>query len=339
MRFFASLVLSFQFMMTPVIAGTGQQPEYSNSQNLIQLSAEAQSEAYYEQLQAGIKAWSEGELEKFITASGYQVGENVRSAIRSLVSQGTKIKFEEKVPGFWAARIQSFDISFSVDELYFGKIRVNGKLIETKEVPFPELEKALESLTPKTSFLQQVFQNTIGIPESHAIAPVILVGIVAGIIALGGIATLKLWPSKAVNLVNGWKNKMDAEASSCEAAKHDQAAYNQTHRLAEAIGDKRRYNSYSPVELLRLALKEQLENGWNNRECSALLNQTGVNQIHDDIKSAIRNMCASYNQLGACMANYVHIHINGTSGIGNFRGKAPHDFNQYREINRRSKGQ
>lgn len=359
MRLLLSLLMSFQFVSTPLVAAVGEQQEFSAKRHLINTLAATEALEFEKDMRFILaRAQNEGPV-PLLKELRTTLHETDFAAAVQLLKKTTAIKpeFKEKSPGNWELKHDGHKISFSLMDLHKGEMWINGRVFKFKGVALGDLEKALSDYeTPlKTTMLQMLFEKTFGVESAHALGPFILVvGVVAVAILGYSIWELKMKPEKTVKKINEMKSKLEAEANSCQEAGADSNNYNKTYELAYNVSDRTSLNSAtSASNALEFALKEQLNAGArNDQDCFKLMHEAGKKvdlnipvpterQITmrelgggakansaTDVATAAFNLCSAYNALGACMGNFVAAHVDN-SGVDSFKERAEQNFSRY----------
>lgn len=330
MRFFITLMISFQLMASSIAADLGEKKPFTAHRHLYSTMSAVEARDFEETLRKEIlRTQKEG---------------------FTYLKQTYKPTFKETEPGKWEYKAQGNFISFTSADIYQGQILINGKPLKFKGVPLSDLEKKAEKLlVTKTSFLEKVFKNTLGIEEAQAcelICAAVVVVIVAAVIGTA-VYQLMVKPEKIVKRLNEMKKKLETDANTCEEAGNDQSKYMQTFDLANSIGNRSALGSVSSSsEALEYAIKKQLESGnRNNEDCYQIMHEVGKKvdveipipsqrqiQMRElagarlqnekvDVANAAFNLCESYNKLGSCMENFVSAHVND-SDINTFKESA-----------------
>lgn len=341
MRFFLTFMISFQLMASSQASELGEKKPFTVSRHLYSVMSFFESRDFEATLRKEILRT---EKEGF-----------------TYLQQIYKPTFKETQTGQWEYRAQGNTISFSSEDIFQGQILINGKALSFKDVPLNELERRAEKLlVTKTSFLEKVLYQTIGIDKAQAcelVCAAVIVVIVAAVIGTA-VYQLMVKPEKIVKRLNEMKKKLERDANTCEEAGNDQSKYMQTFDLANSIGNRSALGSVtSSSEALEYSIKKQLESGnRNNDDCYQIMHEVGkkvdVNipvpsqrqiQMREiagtrlqnekvDVANAAFNLCESYNKLGSCMENFVSAHVND-SDINTFKESAtPSHYRYQRRI-------
>lgn len=341
MRFFLTLMISFQLMASSMAAELGEKKPFTVSRHLYSTMSLVEAREFEATLRKEIQRTQK---------EGF-----------TYLKQNYKPTFKETETGRWEYQAQGNTISFTSADIYQGQILINGKAFPFKGVPLKELEKKAEKLlVTKTSFLEKVFYQTVGIDEAQAcelVCAAVIVVIVAAVIGTA-VYQLMVKPEKIVKRLNEMKKKLESDANTCEEAGNDQSKYMQTFDLANSIGNRSALGSVtSSSEALEYSIKKQLESGnRSNDDCYQIMHEVGkkvdVNipvpsqrqiQMRElagarlqnekvDVANAAFNLCESYNKLGSCMENFVSAHVND-SDINTFKESAtPSHWRYQRKI-------
>lgn len=350
MRFLLALIISFQFVAGPVTASElGETKPFTVKDHLINSMAKAEAKDFEEHARLLVEKVSK-EGVKSIATDEYALSRANRKPV-----------FVEKTPGSWELKSEGHKLSFTLNDLHQGQMLLDGKILKFKGVSLPMLEKDAEKILEgkKVSFLNILFNKTIGIESAEALVPLlIIVGILAVALIGAALQTWMLGPKKIVQRLNELKAKLDSDAVACNEAKNDSSKYDQTFSLASNISSKSSTNSTSAADAMELALKEQMQRGnRNNQDCFQIMHDLGKRARIDipmmspqevsrrenaaavgigagigsdpyNVGNAAFNLCSSYNQLGSCMENFVAAHVND-SGIDSFKEQATQSHWRY----------
>ncbi|MFP5385298.1 MAG: hypothetical protein ACLGHN_04425 [Bacteriovoracia bacterium] len=345
MRFFLTLLISFQMISASLAVELGEKKSFSGKKHLFSTLARSEAQSFEGLLRSELKkAKTEGVLYS---------------------NKKYNPIFREISRGSWIYQADGNKVSFTTADIYKGQMVVNGKVLKFKGVPLAELEKQAEKLfVKKTSFLEKLYYNTFGIQEASACELVCAAVIVVVVVAIVGKAVFELMikPEKMVKRLNEMKKKLDNDAMMCEEAGSDYNKYSSTFSLASSIGERSAMGSMSePSEAMEYAIKKQLESGSRkNEDCFQIMNEIGKKVDIDipipsqrqiqmrelagarlqneevDVANAAFNLCSSFNRLGACMENFVAAHVND-SDIDNFKDKAEDNYYRYERKSKASR--
>lgn len=343
MRAFLTFMISLQLVTSSFAAGLGEKKSFSTSKHLFSTMAQVDARHFEQILRKEIK--------------------RTRKEGFTYLKQNYKPSFKETKPGHWQYQAQGNTISFSSSDLYEGQVLVNNKVLKFRDVSLTDLEKKAEKLlVTKTTFLEKVFYNTVGIQEAEAcelVCAAVIVVIAAAVIGTA-VYELMIKPEKMVERINEMKTKLESDANMCEEAGNDQSKYMQTFVLTNSIADRSALGSMnSTSEALEYSIKKQLEEGnRNNEDCYQIMHEIGEKvdleipvpsqrqiQMREltgarlqnekvDVANAAFNLCESYNKLGSCIENFVAAHVND-SDINTFKDSATPSHYRYQ---RRTQG-
>lgn len=346
MKLFISLLISFHIISAPVMAEVGEQPTFSIRKHLKQTMAAAEAKDFDQATRELLaKTQSEG-VQSLLT----ELKPEEQKSLSSLKGVSLKPKFTEKKPGEWIYKSQGHTISFTLTDLHSGQMWINGKVFKYRGLPMSSLEKEAEKALAlkKTSMVERIFMNSFGIQDAEACELVCAAVLLVVAVAIIGTAVYQLMvkPQKMVKRLKEMKQKLDADAKTCQEAKSDSTQYEKTFSLANHIADRAVYNSTSSSDALEYALQKQLQSGERkNEDCYQIMNEVGKQVKLDipipsqrqierreimgsgnmneevDVANAAFNLCASYNQLGSCMEGFVAAHVND-SDIDTFKDQA-----------------
>lgn len=348
MKLFISLLISFHIISSPVLAqGVGEKESFSVGKHLKSVIAETEAESF----ESSVREMLETAKSKGVVSLISHINDEDKLAASQLIGKSSlKPVFTERDLGVWVYKTQGHTISFTLHDLYSGQMKINGRVFTYRGLPISELDKAAEKelSLKKTSLFENLFNNSFGIQDAQACELICAAVVVIVAVALVGTAVYQLMvkPKKVVERLKEMKQKLDSDAKACQEAKSDSSQYEKTFSLASNIADRAIYNSTSSSEALELALQKQLSSGnRKNEDCYQIMNEvgkkvkidipipsqrqidrreimgTGTMSDEVDVANAAFNLCASYNQLGSCMENFVAAHVND-SDLDTFKDSA-----------------
>lgn len=356
MRIIFSSIILIQMSVSSIAAEVGQIKEFSAKDTLIKTMVKVEAEEFYKIVKSNIdKANAEGTA-KFIEGSPTLSPEE-KETFKKLIdkSEAKRPNLYEVSPGVWQAKYKKYTVSISIEDLYEGKLKINGQVFNFKDIPASELETNILDFAialERTSFWRVLINRTIGIESAEAAIFVHAMAVVAAV-ALGyALYKWKYQPEQTVTKLNEIKNKLAAESAACEEAGSNSQKYTQTYQLASSIGDQSVMSSTSPQNALEHLIQKHISNG-EGEDCYQTMHSAGkklkvdiplltpgqkqqaeidgigskVNKKTDKV-GALYEMCSAYDRLTSCMSGFVQTHINN-SDVKGFKDKAKESFEQY----------
>jgi hypothetical protein len=363
MRIFIAILLSIQFVTSPVAAELGEHKTYNPSKRLVDLMSHEEAKGFLQsvetQVETLIKLGAEGFLR---TADSYSKDDKFQIENLIKASQGKKFpQFQEKAKGHWVASVDGRKVSFSLADIYKKQIVVEGRIVSFRDASITQIkDRVLEALAKNKTTMLKTMIDQIFISEAYAepISGTILVMIAAVVAAvIGGLAwyNWKHKPEKAVQALKEVSKKLEADAASCDAAKTNSTDYDKTFDLASEVGGRTELNSLTTTDnALRYLIKEQITSGERqNADCYDMAHLVGKKIGIDiplvseqallkmemlggdykavsskDTKGALYNMCMSYNKLAGCMEQFIASHVND-SDVTSFKEEARRSHQNY----------
>lgn len=357
MKLFISLLISFHIISAPVFAAEVGEKQSVSVRKLLDQSMAASEAADFD---ATTRELLERSSKDGVQSLLADLKPGDKGAIEGFIkNENLKPKFTEKSPGVWEYKTQGHVISFSLLDLHQGQMKINGKIFNYKKITMADLPAAAEKALAlkKTSMVEMIFKNTLGIQDAQACELVCAAVIFVVAVAIIGTAVYELMvkPKKMVKRLQEMKKKLDQDAKTCEAARDDSGQYEKTFSLASHIADRAAYNSTSSSDALEYAIQKQLAaGGRKNEDCYQIMNEIGKKVKIDipvpterqierrellgtgnmneevDVANAAFNLCSSYNQLGSCMERFVAAHVND-SDINTFKDQATPSHYRYQK--------
>lgn len=356
MRFLLAVIISFQFISAPVAAELGEKKPFTSKEHLLSQLAFHEASEFETLLREQLQSLSV----KGSEATTASASEEEKGLFKKL-NKDIRPVFIEKRKGYWETTVKGQKISFTSADIYEGNLFINGNVFKFKDVPMSGLEQEVEKkLQTKTSLIQKIFQESLGIQSAHADFGVSIL-IIAAVVGLVAFLAKMIWenmnnPKKLVKQFTEMKNKLESDANSCENAQSDPSAYMDTFNLTNSVSSQSpEAKIKTPSEALTVAVRTGLERSnrksedcfqimsdagnkanlkipipnSNQIERRAALGSTGKNEEFSVMDAAF-NLCDSYNKLTSCMGKFVAAHVND-SGISSFKEKARADQYEYKK--------
>jgi|GEM_PF-4318369 len=361
MKLLLGLVLTFQFINSPVHAQMGEKPSFNHLKHATDVLSEQHARAFTDDAELMMDQIRTEGVSKFLQSATYSSDAEKNSALAILkkTGSGNTPVFKRTKNGDWVMHVYDQKISMSIVDFYKRQIVINGQTVSYANESIESFEKRVRALlTPtKTTLLKQLWQQ-VGISEAHAMEPISALVIVVVAVAILGTALYyaHFRPKAAVERLVAASLEIKAKADVCEGAGQSQLNYESTHSLAGSIAGRTNLNSLTDSQLvLQNELRKNLERSAPPVDCedsirsaadkmgidvpSAQLlatararreaRQSVLGPEHEkDVTGALLQMCGEYHRLSNCMSNFVAHHVDDGETIEDFGSSSP-NFSRY----------
>lgn len=329
MRFFLSLIISFQFVSVPVLAEVGEVKSFNSREYLKTMIAEQEAIKFETRVKEAVRLVEDGGANKHVKKQLETYSKEDQEILKGWLAQSPVIdmKFKETSPGNWRGKIANHVISFSLTDLYEEKIRVDDETIHLKGMTIAQLEDKLSTIfQPKTSFLR-VLKDQIFISDAQALGPLLLVVVVGLLIAA-------IWAAVKVTGSSNENKSLDqiiaGDLQKCQDSKYNKSSYNDTYEKAMSIAENE-----AGLSMKGRFMKLLNSNERDESTCLSVFETSAVvsNQYSDSQKSAI---CKNLEQLAECMNDFVQTHVKDDNvrtpkeNFERFIKKGDKDFKRYK---------
>lgn len=351
MRLSLSLLIVFQLIAVPAGADVGEKKPFKVSQHLWSTMAKVDAEEFEASLRT--------KLEEVAKKGVEQVTTTVAPADLKKIGTLKTLKplFKEVSRGKWEYHSDGNVISFSVIDIYEGRLLINGIPLDFTNKTFDQLESGAQKLlSKKTTLLRKLIDESFSIKNAQACELVCASVVVVFVVAMLGTAVYQMFikPERMVRRLNEMKKKLDSDAQMCEESRTDSSQYSKTFALAESISERTSLNSFgSANDAMEYAIKRRHEM-IRNEDCFQIMNEVGKKLKVDipiptdrqilrreltgaglqneavDLGSAAIKLCDSYNRLGSCMNMFLQAHVND-EGFGSIKDVEP-NHSRYRRF-------
>lgn len=298
MRFLFSLVLSFQMMAGALAAELGEKKPFSSPQYLKTVLAKVEADQFEFQTRYVVTMLEREGAKAVFKPILDQYSEKDQMTLRAwLRTEGDdRISFKEQKPGHWKTVIGKHTVTFSLEDLYEGKVKLNGEVIPTSGLPLTELERKVEILTQtKTTWVKSLLDQFL-IPDAEAI-PILIYLVLIGIAAVAGAAKFKDVMKKQSSV----DELISTDLKQCQESIHNKKSYEETYEKAVSIAEA------STGMTLRGKLLQTLSSGEND-SCTQIFEYSlaASSKYSETQKQAI---CQKVESLSNCMNDFVLAHV------------------------------
>lgn len=361
MKFLLGLVLTFQFINSPVQAQMGEKPSFNHLKHATDVLTSLQARAFTDDAELMMDELRIEGASKFLQTANYRSEPEKKSvlAILKKTGPGTTPVFKRTKNGDWVMYVYDQKVSMSIVDLYKRQIVINGQTLSYANESIENFEKRVRALlTPtKTTLLKQLWQQ-VGIPEAQAMEPIsaLVIGVVAVAILGTALYYIHYRPKAAVERLVEASMDLKSKADSCEGAGQNQQNYESTHSLAGSIAGRSTFNSLTDSQLvLQNELRKNLEASTPNVDCEqsvrSAADKMGIDvpspqllatararrearqsvlgpESATDVTGALFQMCGEYQRLSNCMSQFVSHHVDDGETIEEFGSSTP-NFSRY----------
>lgn len=362
MKFIFGLVLTFQFINSPVQAQMGEKPTFNHLKHATDVLTSHQASAFTDAAEIMMDELKIEGASKFLQSANYTSESEKKSvmAILKKTGTGTTPVFKRNKADEWVMQVYDHKISMSIVDLYKRQIVINGKTLSYANESIESFEKRVRAeLTPtKTTMLKQLWQQ-VAIPEAQAMEPISAVVIAVVAIAILGTALYYIHykPKAAVARLVESSLDLKSKADACEGAGQNRQNYESTHSLAGSIASRSTLNSLTDTQLvLQNELRKNLAASNESVDCEqsvrSAADQIGIDvpsaqmlatarqrrearqsvlgpESETDVTGALFQMCGEYQRLSNCMSQFVSHHVDNGETIEEFSSSTP-NFSRYK---------
>lgn len=357
-----ALILSFQFVLTPVQAQVGEKPNFSPGFYATEALIAQQALAFSNDAEAMMGDLKEEGVSRFLQTVEYASEAEKKSveALLKKVGSGAVPVFKRSRTGDWVMQVYGHSVSMSIVDLYKRQIVINGQTLTYDGESIESFEaRVRQALGPaRTSFLRSLWRQ-VAIADAQAMEPISALAIVIVAVAILGTALYHIHfkPKSATARLVAAAGDIKSKADACEGASQDSQSYDSTHALATSIANRSTLNSLTDSQLvLQNELRKNLEKPNEAVNCEESVRSAAQKikiqvptteqltaarerrQIRDsvlaptsdtDVTGALLQMCGEYQRLASCMSQFVSLHVNNGETIGDFGGSSS-NFTRYR---------
>ena len=362
MKLLVGLLLSFQFITTPVQAQVGEKQSFNSTAYATEALIAQQALAFSNDAEVMMDELKKNGVSKFLESVSY-ASEVEKKSVMALVKKtgtGTTPVFKRTKNGEWVMQVFDQQVSMSIVDLYQRQIVINGQIFSYANESIVSFEKRVrEALTPaKTTWLKQLWQQ-VTLPKAQAMEPVSALVIVVVAVAILGTALyyIHFKPKAATARLVAAALDLKAKADACEGAGQNQQNYESTHALAGSIASRSTLNSLTDSQLvLQNELRKNLEKPNESVNCeenvrsaaekikidvpspqllaTARIRREARESVlgpenETDVTGALFQMCGEYQRLASCMGQFVSHHVSNGETIEDFNGSSP-NFSRYK---------
>ncbi len=361
MKQLLALLLSFQFLSTPVHAQLGEKQSFNPTGHPADALIAEQALAFANDAEVMMDELKKNGISKFLESADYASEAEKKSvmAILTKTGAGSTPVFKRTKTGEWVMQVYGHQVSMSINDLYQRQIVINGQTLSYANESIESFERRVrEKLAPgKTSWLKQFWQH-VSVPEAQAMEPISALVIVAVAVAILGTALylIHFKPKAATELLVKASLDLKAKADACDTAGQSQQNYDNTFALASSVRSRTTLNSITDSQLaLQNELRKTLEKPNESVSCEESVRAAAqkvkisvptAEQLasarerrlireavlaptsETDVTGALLQMCGEYQRLASCMSQFVSHHVHDGETIEDFNRSTP-DINQY----------
>ncbi len=362
MKFLFGVLLTFQFINSPVHAQLGEKPVFNHLKHATDVLTSQQARVFTDAAEQMMDELKIEGASKFLQSANYSSESEKKSAMAILkkTGPGTTPVFKRTKTDEWIMQVYDQKISMSIVDLYKRQIVINGQTVSYANESIESFEKRVRTmLTPaKTTLLKQLWQH-MAISEAQAMEPVSAIVIVVVAVAILGTALYYIHykPKAAVARLVESALDLKAKADACEGAGQNRQNYDSTHALAGSIASRSTLNSLTDSQLvLQNELRKNLAASNESVDCEqsvrSAADQIGIDvpspqmlatarvrrearqsvlgpESETDVTGALFQMCGEYQRLSNCMSQFVSHHVDNGETIEEFGESSP-NFSRYR---------